>query len=296
MPSVRHRRPIALLSLIALVVLATIPGCVIGGDSDGYDARATHSISLAQPTAAKGKLIANSRNGSITVKKAPDGQLKIDALVRSRSEGRAKDASVQVEESATATTITIAWPDNRWQNGDGADLDIWLPDASGLELTTTNGDISTAGFSGKLNATTSNASIEVRSHAGDVVARTSNADIEASGVTGDIDATTSNSSVTLVDVSGSVVAATSNGDIDVSLLSTSGGPVRAATSNAAITLRVGPGFTGDLSAATSNGRVECTEPRARGSRAGKTAATWSFGPGPQSSLSSTNGDITVKSR
>jgi len=243
------------------------------------------------------KLAAQSRNGSLIVHRAKDGQLRVDATVKSRSEGRAKDAAIQIEESAArGVQVSIAWPDKEWHEGDGADLEIWIPEAVGLDLTTSNGEIEAAGFSGKCIATTSNADVQISDHAGDLIAKSSNGDIVVTRLTGSADAATSNSGITMNDVSGPVTAATSNGDIAISLASGASGPVKAHTSNSSITLTVGAAFTGSVSAATSNGHVDCLVSRASRSTGNTSNATFNFGAGTTSSLVTSNGNVTVKSK
>ncbi|MDX2117071.1 MAG: DUF4097 family beta strand repeat-containing protein [Planctomycetota bacterium] len=297
----RRSASLAVLGLVLLAGSAALSGCVIHADDSTYgdsygSSRAFESTTVDRPAATKGRLVAESRNGSITVHRATDGKLHVEASMRSRSEGRVKDAALDVTDTSVGVRVAIKWPDGRWQAGDAADLEIWIPDADGLDLNSTNGDIEVGGFAGRLTATTSNAGITIKRHDGTVIARTSNADIEASDVTGDVDATTSNSSITLRDVTGRVVALTSNGDIDIHLAPSASGPVTATTSNSSITLLVGPGFTGELSASTSNGTVECTDARARSTRSGKSSEVFNFGSGTASKLATSNGDVTVKPR
>jgi DUF4097 and DUF4098 domain-containing protein YvlB len=284
---------VAFLAGGLLVTAMTLPGCVIGGDYDD-SSLARHNVTLTQPSAATGKLSAEARNGSLIVHKAKDGQLRVDAIIKSKSEGRAKDATVQIQDVGGGVEVTIAWPDKQWREGDGASLEIWIPNASGLALTTSNGDIEAAGFSGKATIRTSNSMIRINDHAGDLIAKTSNGDIVASRITGNADATTSNSDVTLRDVSGTVTAASSNGDVTVSLVSGAAGPVKATTSNGDITLLVSPAFAGSVRASTSNGNVECLASRASRSGNSSTSATFQFGAGSTSVLETSNGNITVK--
>ncbi len=284
---------IGLLAGGLLVTTITLPGCVIGGDYDD-SSLARHNVSITQPSATKGKLTAEARNGSLIVHKSTDGQLRVDANIKSKSEGRAKDATVQVQDVGGGVEVTIAWPDKQWREGDGASLEIWIPDASGLALTTSNGDVEAAGFSGKAVVKTSNSTIRVSDHAGDLIAKTSNGDIVASRISGSADATTSNSDVTLRDVSGLVTAASSNGDITVSLASSAAGPVKASTSNGDVTFLVSPAFAGSVRASTSNGNVECLASRASRSGNNSSTATFQFGAGNTSVLETSNGNITVK--
>lgn len=284
---------VALSAGTLLIATLALPGCVIGGDHD-ESSLARHNVSITQPSANKGKLTARSRNGSLVVHKATDGQLRVDATIKSKSEGRAKDATVQVDSIGGGVEVAIVWPDKQWHEGDGASIEVWIPDASGLALSTSNGDIDAAGFSGQAVVTTSNSTIRIHDHAGELVAKTSNGDIIAGRITGSAAATTSNSDITLRDVGGPVTAVSSNGDVTVSLVSGAAGPVKATTSNADITLIVSPAFAGSVRASTSNGNVECLASRASRSGSSSSSATFQFGAGSASVLETSNGNITVK--
>ncbi len=288
-------RVLSFASIAALCSTLALSGCVIGGDYDD-SSLARHDVTLTQPRGAKGRLTAETRNGSLVIHKATDGQLRVDAVIKSKSEGRAKDAGVQIQDVSGGVEISIAWPDKQWHEGDRASLEVWIPDASGLVLTTSNGDIESAGFSGKAVLKTSNSTIRISDHAGDLEATTSNGDIVATRVSGGVDASTSNSDITLRKITGPVTAGSSNGDITVSLSNATGGPVKATTSNGDITLLVSVAFGGSVRASTSNGHVECLASRATRSSNSSTNATFQFGAGDTSVLTTSNGNVTVKTQ
>ena len=85
---------------------------------------------------------------------------------------------VTAERGADGTLlITVRWPDGKRQSNEACSLDIKVPDAVGVRLFTSNGDIDAKGLAGAATLQTSNGDVVVTDHAGNVEAHDSNGTI-----------------------------------------------------------------------------------------------------------------------
>lgn len=210
----------------------------------------------AQTLALEGvtTLTARSFNGFVRVNVAPgDPQLQVV---------RRGGATVTVESSDGALRIEAHRPFLSW--GAGADLEIRVPNAMELQISTSNGAIHLDGPARKLEASTSNDPITVRRVGPtELKLETSNGPIEIEGAQGSISATTSNASLKLTDAS-QVTAnlSTSNGSISldrVNFAPDSSNTIT--TNNAPITLRAvnAPGGL-NIKGETSNDALDVNLP------------------------------------
>lgn len=289
--SLMMNRRLLLVAVLVFGASVVLPGC-------GLDARFRRTLSS---TAAEtgGPIVVRSENGRIALSRDESRRdIGITAHVRAQTQERADAVAIEAAAQPDGTLlITTVWPEPGRRGGEGASLEVVVPDAVGLTLETSNGAIECSGAAGLARLRTSNGAIRVEGHEGAVKAETSNGAVRLSNVAGAIEIDTSNASVTVDRARGPVRASSSNGKLNVELLPAAAGPVELDTSNGSITLRVGPGFRGSLSAGTSNGRVQVAERVAKGAAAvqvGKSSATLTFGDGARSTLATSNGTIAIE--
>ncbi|TVQ31121.1 MAG: hypothetical protein EA376_11095 [Phycisphaeraceae bacterium] len=185
-----------------------------------------------------GALVVDTRNGSINVSRSDGPGAVITARLKARSQERLEQVEVVAHRRDDgALHVYVEWPDGRARSGEGCSFDISVPDAEGLQLTTSNGSVAARGFRGESRLRTSNGSVSIRDHDGPVSLRTSNGRITAE------------------EVSGPIELRTSNGGVRARLTPDNPGPVNVRSSNGTITLALGAAFEGDLELRTSNGRI-----------------------------------------
>lgn len=298
-----RRLAAAMMIGIACIAAAAVPGCIVVlADGSYAPARFRESRTLHVAHVAGKPLEVTTGNGEVVIRRAGGtgggaaggaGDVTIEAHLRASSEARLQSARVEATRRDDGTlTIADTWPESRRRGSERCDFVITVPDASLVRVTTSNGEINLTGLAGPAELQTSNGAICVTDHDGPVKARTSNGEI------------------TLKDVR-SADAQSSNGEIAIRLLPDAAGPVIAETSNGEISVAVGPGFVGPLTASTSNGGIaDHTGRGAVVTRSGRHRATFVFGDPaapaaataaataatPASSVTSSNGEITLRSR
>jgi hypothetical protein len=257
---------------LALALAATLAACG-WVPSARYKATVT-ATATHQPAAP---VDATTENGAITISKGTGPGVQVTAAVRAATQERAQAVTISAQPNDLGVLVVrVNWPGGKREPNEGCSLDITVPGASGLALTTSNGSIRATGLAGPATLSTSNGSVRVTNHDGTVHAKTSNGSVTLEGVTG-------------------AAVDTSNGSVTVRLTPGASGPVNIDTSNGSITLAVGSAFAGKVQASTSNGRVSDQTGRSKStSRNGRSDALFDFGDGPQSVLDSSNGSITIQ--
>lgn len=259
---------LAVPGVLALAAAPFLGGCLSISPAK-YERTLTSQSAQASPTPVK----VRTGNGYIRVSRSTSGKIEVAADAALQTPERRDAFAVRSELVGGEWVIEPVWPDGQALSNERCAFTIGLPDAASLDLETSNGRIEFAGFAGPAHASTSNGEITVASHEGPVDARTSNGAVE------------------LKRVAGPVKARTSNGRITIELVAA--GPVEAKTSNGRIDLTVPAGFTGRLSADTSNGRVTAEVGAGAKADLKKSSGAVEFGPGPESTLSTSNGGIHI---
>jgi DUF4097 and DUF4098 domain-containing protein YvlB len=177
-----------------------------------------------------------TRNGDITVVRGDDPTMSIVATIRARNEARLGATEIMTSLEADGSySVSIAWPDDKRLNNEGAEFFVTLPAASELKLQSSNGAFTIENLDAAVHARTSNGSIRILGSAQSVDAVTSNGTIDLEGTVGPVD------------------ARSSNGWIRLMLAPENSGPVVLTTSNGGLTLGIGPAFNSELELSTSNG-------------------------------------------
>lgn len=294
--------------LIALVGLASIgtavglaiPGALAAGRLLTFvDEAHTEKRELSIPHKADSPVKVETANGTIKLIRGGTDTVSVRAMVRSRSEERAKQIKVTAERTSEGELIILAkFPDGRARDRDGVSFEIYLPDAKNITLESSNGAIEASGFAGKAELTTSNGTISLGKHVGEAILETSNGAIMLDDVQGSVHAETSNGAIKLKEVGSPVTADTSNGAIEVMLRNDAAGPVHLETSNGRVVFQAGSSFQGTLEADTSNGSVTIQQGSAPWKvTQKKTSAKVIFSEqGEKSVIDTSNGGITVSAK
>jgi hypothetical protein len=256
---------------VPMVLALAAGGCVLVNP-----ARFQRTLTNAAQPANVTPVRVSTENGYIRITRSTTGKVEVSADAALTSEARRDAFAVRSELREGSWVIEPLWPDGKALSSERCAFTIAIPDASGLTLETSNGEISFGGFSGSARARTSNGAIRISSHAGPVEARTSNGRVE------------------VLAAAGPVVAGSTNGAVVVELAPGATGPVDASTSNGSIDLTVPGTFQGAVSMETSNGSVSVDGPIKGEASVRKTSGTATFGAGSPSTLKTSNGSIRLR--
>lgn len=262
---VRH----AAVALLASTTVAGATGCETTQELFETDRSA---VFMSQPGAA---LEVDTNNGAVRIEPGGQDQIEISAKIRSTSQERLAATQVAVDYgSDNVVRIGVDWPNGMREKRESCSFVILVPQASGVDVETSNGRIEVAGMAGLAKVRTSNGRIEVKDHEGPVDAKTSNGRVTVNGANGRVD------------------VRTSNGRIEVAR---PGGPVDAQTSNGSITLIVPQDFGGVITCDTSNGSIKGDMPtHATIVKSSKGYMQADLGEGHGAKLNTSNGSITLK--
>ena len=130
-----------------------------------------------------------------------------------------------------------------------------------------------------------------------VVLRSTNGNVTAAGLTGRLDATSTNGTVTATDVSGPVQAGTTNGAVRLELTAVAEGGVSCETTNGAVSVTLPRTANAEITARVSNGaiRTEGLDLDITHQSRRQLDATLGAG-GPRIRLETTNGAIRLQGR
>ena len=214
-----------------------------------------------------GALSVETSNGSVRVTGERRNDISVRAMVfaHARTRERARELAREITVSQS-NTIRAEGPRSNWsREGWYVSFRVTAPQATDLDLESSNGSLSVTDVRGRMNLRTSNGSIRLTNVGGNVQADTSNGSVTAilSGTKWDgegLDIGTSNGSVRVgvpENYNARVVASTSNGSInfgfpitlqgniggrrrDIDTTIGSGGPtIRMRTSNGSVSVRRG---------------------------------------------------------
>ena len=143
-------------------------------------------------------------NGGVSIHGWDKPTMLVVARIQANGEddADAKDVASRIRISAERSRIESDGPSTRRHQGWAVSFDVYLPKASGLDVSTRNGGVSVEGVKGRLDLGTTNGGIHLTEVAGNVRAETTNGGVSAtlSGTTWDgegLDLRTTNGSVTL---------------------------------------------------------------------------------------------------
>ena len=301
--------------LIVCWAALSLPGCEqvnrLRAGTFGFKEARIESISHIPGTPIR----IETQNGSIAVEATDRPDVKIVALVHTKSKERLKSTHIVTRRHEGDTLrIEAKWPQGGRKDTESVSFEIYVPNVNGIFASTSNAPISIEGLSGpawlktsndrievtnhrgNLRATTSNDSIVIVNHQGSVKARSSNDDIRIRGVTGPVDVRTSNGAIDVNLAESSVTARTSNDEISIELTDNAVGPVVAVTSNDPISLVVGEKFAGDVDLKTNERCIIDEQLRRYVVDHGNNHVELRIGKGSKSRLATRNASISVMAR
>jgi hypothetical protein len=287
----------------AILAFAAAPVALTGGCSFMSKPTAKGTLNQTIPHATGGPITVDTRNGSVQIV-ADGSRSEVQVVASIVCEG---DTQQQADDRLAQMKLDVARDTSRLlavkpvfpggpRGSDGASFVIRIPDASGVNVVTSNGQVTVAGLQGALKVETSNGSVTASDHNGPADIHSSNGSITVKNLAGDLVAVTSNSSVTASGVKGKADIDTSNGSITLTLDPASPGPIKLDTSNASIVVAVGSGFLGTVHIKTSNGKVTAGGAAADVVRTSNKDATIFLGDGAESTVRSSNGNITFDAK
>ncbi|MCA9302807.1 MAG: DUF4097 family beta strand repeat protein [Phycisphaerales bacterium] len=291
-----HRRLVnrSTLGLLAGgLALLTLSGC----DSLGPAVHESRTMSI--PHLAGSALSVTTANGSVLVERQQRADVQLDIDIFGPDSERLSFASVNaVRQADGSLRVWVDWPGGKRQNNEGANIDVLLPDAIGVDVRTSNGRVTLKGLAGHAEVATSNGSVTIERHSGSATVQSSNGKLVLDRVDGEIKGDTSNGAVMITEAFGPVEAESSNGNVFVSTAHGNPGPVRVSTSNGRVELALGDGFEGILRVKTSNGSISMHDlGSARLIESGKHTLELQIGESETiSAVRTSNGSVRVKSR
>jgi hypothetical protein len=254
-----NRRPWAALSALLL------GGCIIHGTEDTAVERFQFDVS---PPA---RLVAHLEDGSIEIVGTRSEEIRITVIKKARGPNPEAAAAlldhVVVDAKQEGQTVRLevrngsGW---KW-NDEGfgprnlqSDVEIRVPLATDLELTTRDGRIVIEKVEGRIRAETDDGRVRLRDITGDVRARTSDGSIVGIGLDGAIDVATEDGRIELEGRYHKLKAVTSDGSIKIRCSDTTPAPEEdwmIRSSDGSISVTLPENLSADIEAATADGRI-----------------------------------------
>ena len=266
---------IKVLIALCVTILLLAVSCVLAGEEFLED------FSKTLPLKAGDRFSLANVNGGVTVATWKDDKVEIKAVKKARRNKEDLDkVEIQVEEGAGSVSVKAIWPKFPRRANVNVEFTVMVPEGVHLgKVETVNGGVSVTGRYGRAEIVTTNGSITVRDASGELQADTTNGEVRVSGFEGPIEAETTNGGIRLENV-------------------TFKDGISAGTTNGSITLAVSSPETlnADLRARTTNGRITVDFPvTLQNLGKSKRRVEGRIGQGgPEISLHTTNGSITLK--
>lgn len=277
---------------------------------------ATRTYMVSSETLTEGRTLQQSataldieaRNGTIRVRAdSAVSSIEISAVFKGRA-----DDETEAESRVDLMDIETRWnergaleirpviraegEEGEWRSGEGASFSVVAPSLGSATLVSSNGAIEVTGAEQGCSIETSNGPVTVRGCSGDVSVSTSNGGVSVEGATGTVRVRTSNGGVSVVDQLGPVDGQTSNGRMFVALRQGGSSTFALRTSNGSVEVETPPDWSGEIAASTSNGRIRIDgEGTATRRSRGRADLVLGRGGSP-STISTSNGAITIRSR
>ncbi|MFZ2148273.1 MAG: hypothetical protein WAV28_13735 [Sedimentisphaerales bacterium] len=248
-------------------------------------AKYERTVQLSAPLSPGSSFAAQTHNGSITIAGADvtDCNLTATITAQAMTEEDAKElaerTTIKLESRGDRLTAKIDKPTFLMNQSVSVSLDVTVPNQTGLELATHNGEIIITNITGRLNATTHNGKVT------------------AEQVSGTIELHTHNGSVICKEISGDTQLKSHNGGIKVyySQAAPSVCDISLITYNGGIELTTPLKFSGEVEASTHNGSIRTDLPITVVGKLSKSKLTGKIGTGRgKLHLETHNGSIEIK--
>lgn len=249
-----------------LVVAAmAVAGCGLPGSLSG---RASDEWTRSYPLTRDGEVAVTNTNGSIDVDTASGDRVGVEAerIAHASTDASARDllARITITESIAPDRVSLETPSLGFLIAAGFEVryHVHAPKSAAINVRNTNGRISLAGFSRRVEARTTNGSIVGN------------------------------------DLGGGVRVRTTNGNVNIVLVTVGPDPVEITTTNGRIDLTLPPDAKADLSASLTNGTIDVSDFRLEetGDVSRRHLEGRLNGGGPPIQLRSVNGTIRLHAR
>lgn len=200
-------------------------------------------------------------NGSIRVHGWNNSDVLVKACIQAAAstDSEARALASQVTITRGAGRIEPTGPTTGEERYWGVSYEVWVPNASGLDLKANNGSIGVEGVQGQIRFHTLNGSVHL------------------SEVAGDVEGSTTNGSLT-IDLTGSAW---------------SGNGLRAETTNGSVRLNLPENFSAQVEASTVNGRVHVDFPVTISGEIGRSMSFQLGSGGPLIQAKTVNGSVHI---
>jgi len=276
-------KKVSLGSFLCLLFVAA--GCCFNIGSCAMRAKYQRTVQLSAPLSPGSSFAAQTHNGSITITGADvtDCNLTATIVAQAITEEDAKKLAerikIKLEPWGDKLTAKIDKPTFMRNQSVSVNLDVTVPNRSGLELTTHNGEIRITDITGRLNATTHNGKVTAEQISGNIELRTHNGSVICRQISGDTQLKTHNGNVKLY------YSEAAPSVCNISLITYNGG----------IELTTPSNFSGEVDASTHNGSIRTDLPITVVGKVSKSKLTGKIGEGQgKLHLSTHNGSIRIK--
>ncbi len=173
-------------------------------------ARADAAIDEIRAVNPEGLVRIHNARGELTVRGWDRDEVQVTGDADDMADG------VRFEVKDGQTLIHVGVPRrNHW--GDGSDLEVWMPAASGLVVDAVSADVDVEGIAGAMHIRTVGGDVEVADIAGQTRIRTVSGDVDVSGGSGELYVASTSGDLEIEADAGTVVVDTMTGDIEVEL-------------------------------------------------------------------------------
>ena len=243
---------------IRFVLAILICALCLGATGCEPVAKYERTVKLSEVAANDSLFVAETRNGSITVKGIDENVCVLTAVIVAGADSvenaqkLAEQIDIKLVQSGTNIRVKIDRPAFIDEQYISVDLEILLPVRVSLELTAYNGAINISNITGETKAVTHNGSIKTKTTSGGMDLETHNGRIECRELIGDLKAETHNGSAKIVfsEEAKAVCNAnisTHNGGIAVKFPSETSSVLEASTHNGSIHTELDITMVGNIS-------------------------------------------------
>ena len=269
-------------SLLCLLIAAA--GCCINIGCLPQE-KYQRTIQLSAPLSPGSNFATQTHNGSITITGADVADCNITATITARAttaedaKKLAEQTKIKLESQADKLTAKIQEPVRLNNRSVSVNLDVTVPNRTGLELATYNGQMRITNITGQTNGTTHNGNVTAERISGTIKLRTHNGSIVCREVSGDTQLKTHNGNVKVYYSKPAPFAC------NISLITYNGG----------IDLTTPLNFSGEVDASTHNGSIRTDLPITVVGKVSKNKLTGTIGMGQgKLHLETHNGSITIR--
>ncbi len=188
------------------IIAMVAGGTVLAGASV---AAAGTPIDETRPAGPDAVVSVNNLNGTISVTAWDRDEVHVTGTL-----GEGPDR-LEVTGDKDRIRVEVVWPENsRHQGGDATDLVLRVPKGARLRLEGVNGDVTSSGTVGPVDAQSVNGNVSITAGGSDVSAKTVNGDVTVTGGARRVKAGTVSGGITVRDA-GDVTAGTVSGDLEI---------------------------------------------------------------------------------